>query len=188
MAIPIITGLLQAGLTTLANAFIKKGVQEVEAFVEEKTGIKLDSTSNQPLDPQTVAKLKTLELEHKETLLQMALDEKELDYDHTERMHEIYLQDLDSARNMNSDIQTSQHASKLAKWTPYILDIMIIVMLFVLAAALFFVEDMSSDKKELLLYVLGLFSGLATQVISFHRGSSAGSKEKAEQLRALMRK
>ena len=63
---PIIATLMAQGLSLLGNAVLAKG----QEAIEEKLGVKLDSTSN--LD------LKRLEMQHEEWLINAAIKEKEI--------------------------------------------------------------------------------------------------------------
>ena len=63
---PIIATLMAQGLSLLGNAVLAKG----QEAIEEKLGVKLDSTSN--LD------LKRLEMQHEEWLIDAAIKEKEI--------------------------------------------------------------------------------------------------------------
>lgn len=92
------------------------------------------------------------------------------------------LQDLANAREANADIQASQFSSWMAKNIPYILDCFImliwgIMTTFIIAKAFNVIVDAVIDWTP----ILGIYSGvtaLATQIISFHRGSSSGSRMK----------
>lgn len=91
-------------------------------------------------------------------------------------------EDISNARKLSSDIQKSQFSSWLAKNVPYIIDIFVLIIwgsitLFLVAKAMKWIEANSIDWTPL----LGIHSGvtaLATQIISFHRGSSSGSRLK----------
>lgn len=92
------------------------------------------------------------------------------------------LADLDSARTSNANIQQSQFSSWMAKNVPYIIDCFVLLIwgvmtVFIIAKAFNMIKDMAIDWTP----ILGIYSGvtaMATQIISFHRGSSAGSRLK----------
>lgn len=96
------------------------------------------------------------------------------------------LADVADARNSNVKIQESQFASWMAKNVPYILDLFVMLIwgsmtIFIIAKAINLVSDETIDWTA----ILGIYSGvtaLATQVLSFHRGSSQGSKDKTKAL------
>lgn len=92
------------------------------------------------------------------------------------------LADLANARDSAVDIQQSQFSSRMAKNVPYFLDLFIMLIwgkmtIFIIAKAFNLIQDGQIDWAP----ILGIYSGvtaLATQVISFHRGSSQGSRIK----------
>jgi hypothetical protein len=44
-----------------------------------------------------------------------------------------------------------------------------------------------STRKDILIYILGVLSAIATQIISYYFGSSIGSKDKSDQLKDVMK-
>jgi flagellar basal body-associated protein FliL len=48
-------------------------------------------------------------------------------------------------------------------------------------------NPVESSRKDILIYVLGVLSAIATQIVSYYFGSSQGSKEKSDQLREAMK-
>lgn len=94
----------------------------------------------------------------------------------------IDLQDLANARKHGAEIQKSQFSSWMAKNIPYIIDVFILLIwggltFYIVVAAIKLVNAEDVDFPV----ILGIYSGvtaLATQVVSFHRGSSAGSRLK----------
>lgn len=92
------------------------------------------------------------------------------------------LQDLAHARESNTKIQETQFASWMAKNIPYCIDIFIFLvwggLTFWLAAKMLNIVDADGVDMS---GIWGMYSGvtaLATQVLSFHRGSSMGSRLK----------
>jgi energy-converting hydrogenase Eha subunit A len=55
---------------------------------------------------------------------------------------------------------------------------------FVLFAVLIFVE-VKPEAKDILIYILGVLSAAVTQILSYYFGSSVGSKDKDDQLKAF---
>jgi len=43
------------------------------------------------------------------------------------------------------------------------------------------------SRKDILIYVLGVLSAIATQIVSYYFGSSQGSKDKADQLKQVLK-
>jgi hypothetical protein len=91
--------------------------------------------------------------------------------------HKLDLDDLSNARDYNARIQESSNSGWLAKNTGFLIDIGIILMLFGIVIALFSIS-IPVNNEEVAYMVLGLVMGYAGSVISFHRGSSEGSKNK----------
>lgn len=74
MPIPaLIAPLLAQGLSLIGNAVMAKG----KAWVEEKTGVKLD----QPLSADDTLQLRQYEMDHEEELLRLRIEEKKLGID-----------------------------------------------------------------------------------------------------------
>jgi hypothetical protein len=90
--------------------------------------------------------------------------------------------DIDSARKHDSDIQSNPNASKLAKNVSPILALGGTLLCFALFGWLMFGNWNPADtsKKEIVLYVLGVLSGILTQVFSYYFGSSQGSAAKTD--------
>jgi len=44
-----------------------------------------------------------------------------------------------------------------------------------------------ASRKDILIYILGVLSAIASQIVSYYFGSSAGSKEKTEALKGAMK-
>ncbi len=94
---------------------------------------------------------------------------------------QVFLADTDSARVNQSRVQESEHASWLAKNIQPILALVIIALTFVLFYWIIFSEvSMVSEKKEIVIYILGALTTISSQVAAFFFGSSSGSKEKTQ--------
>jgi hypothetical protein len=119
-----------------------------------------------------------LELELKKADHQFEIDVKNLDLEDKKAI----LGDIDSARKRDSDVQASANASTLAKNVSPVLALGGVFLTFSLFALLMFgtwnPED--TNKKEIVLYVFGVLSGILTQVFSYYFGSSLGSKAKTD--------
>lgn len=68
--IPVVAGLLQNGLSLLANAVLAKG----KDWVEQKTGVKLGEN----LSPEQLTLLKQKEMEHEEELLRLKIEDDQI--------------------------------------------------------------------------------------------------------------
>ncbi len=127
--------------------------------------------------------------------MQLELEIKKADHQYELDMANLSLEDkkailgdIDSARKMNAAVQDSPNASRLAKNVSPILALGGTLLCFTLFAWLMFgnwknPED--HDKKEIILYVLGVLSGILTQVFSYYFGSSQGSAAKTDLIHAM---
>ena len=99
---------------------------------------------------------------------------------------EAQFKDIDSARNREAQIATSDAAPLLNKIITPILALSITGLSFVLFGVIIFME-VTPQAKDILIYVLGVLSALVTQVASYYFGSSMGSKDKSEELRKVLK-
>lgn len=175
MTLPIIGFLLSNGLNLLANALLAKG----KDYIKGKTGVDLDKSS---LSNDDLVTLKKYEMEHEEELLKLRLEDDKLDLEITQ----AFLADTQSAREREVQVARDPNASPLAKNTPPILALSAVLLTFLLFAAVVFSDFLKrpdiEKQKDILLYILGVFSAISTQIISYYFGSSEGSKRKTEQL------
>jgi hypothetical protein len=110
-------------------------------------------------DPQAAQKLQELELE----------------------MAKLDMANTADARKMNADIQNSAVASWLAKNIAYVIDVSIIAGALTMTFVVFIV-GVPEQNKSMAFTALGSLWTLTGTVVNFHRGSSAGSKAKTEEL------
>lgn len=71
--IPLLTALASSGLNILAGAIKAKGKE----FIEKKLGVSIPDSGN--LSPDQIAKLKELEMQHEEFLINMQIKQKEME-------------------------------------------------------------------------------------------------------------
>lgn len=122
---------------------------------------------NNNLSPELQAKAQELKLE-------LELAEKEFQRD----LIEAQQADMESARKYNAEIQNDSDSTTLAKIVPYAIDITIIVAW---VGATFYIAHNAFVGTDISDGIWGLYStvtGLATNIVGFHRGSSMGSKRK----------
>jgi len=110
-------------------------------------------------DPAAAAKLQELELEY-----------AKLDMANTA-----------NARDMNSKIQESANASWVAKNAAYVLDFAIVSATIIMTWIVFF-KGVPVENKEIAYMAIGSLITMCGTVLNFHRGSSAGSKSKTEEM------
>lgn len=108
---------------------------------------------------------------------------------------QAYLGDTASARDNQSRVQESEHASWLAKNVHPILAVSIIGLTFFMYWYIAFSEESTSKlmapdspMKDIVIYILGALTTVATQVVSYFFGSSSGSADKSKALNAMMKK
>lgn len=140
--------------------------------VEKLTGIDLSKEELTPEDKQKImdSQIEIMKIDFEKLKLETEakLEDKRLD-----------IQNTNNAQVMNTQIQTSELSSKLAKNTAYIIDLVLVLSLVVLVFCLF-IFKLPIENKELAYTMFGSFLMYVGTVINFHRGSSKGSNEKQE--------
>lgn len=108
---------------------------------------------------------------------------------------QAYLADLGSARDNQSRVQESENASWLAKNVHSFLAVSIIGLTFFMYWYIAFSDESNSKltapnspMKDIVIYILGALTTVATQVVSYFFGSSSGSADKTKALNAIMNK
>lgn len=108
---------------------------------------------------------------------------------------QAYLGDTASARDNQSRVQESEHASWLAKNVHPILAFAIIGLTFFMYWYIAFSKESStmlmapnSPMKDIVIYILGALTTVATQVVSYFFGSSSGSADKSKALNSALAK
>ncbi len=174
--LPIVKPLLANGLGLVANAVLAKG----KKVVEDKLGVELKPD----MSPEDMAKVQMAQMEHEEELLRLRIEENKLDLAELE----MRLKDVDSARDRETAIATSKDAPLLNKIVTPVLALGLLTLTFVLFGVVMFDNaPVESSRKDILIYVLGVLSAIATQIVSYYFGSSQGSKEKSDQLKEAMK-
>ncbi len=172
----ILTPLLGNGLNLVANAVMAKG----KDFVEKKLGV----TLKPDMSSEDLVKVQIAQMEHEEELLKLRLEEDKLDLAELE----LRLKDTDSARDREVQISTSDKAPLLNKIVTPVLALSILLLTFVLFGVVMFNDTpVEASRKDILIYILGVLSAIASQIVSYYFGSSAGSKEKTEALKGAMK-
>jgi hypothetical protein len=123
-----------------------------------------------------------LENEIRKSELQFQLDLKKLSNEEQQMM----LGDISSARQREVQVQTSEKASWMAKNIQHAIaaGTTLITLLF-FYILIFKPESITSESKDIVLYILGVLSAILTQVYSYYFGSSAGSAAKSVTLAGL---
>jgi len=123
-------------------------------------------------------------MEHEEELLKLKLEFDKLGL----QQLDMYLKDVDGARDRETTIATSKDAPLLNKIVTPILAITITALTFILFSIVMFDKSpVEPSRKDILIYILGALTAISTQVIAYYFGSSSGSKEKSEEIKRLMK-
>jgi hypothetical protein len=130
------------------------------------------------LDNVITTKEEKLQLENeiRKSEMQIQLDLKKLSNEEQQMM----LGDISSARQREVQVQTSEKASWMAKNIQHAIaaGTTLITLLF-FYILIFKPESITSESKDIVLYILGVLSAILTQVYSYYFGSSAGSAAKS---------
>jgi hypothetical protein len=94
--------------------------------------------------------------------------------------------EMDSARDREMQIATSEFAPTLNKIVTPVLALGTVALTFMLYAVIIF-TDVDEQSKDILIYVLGALTSAVTMVLGYYFGSSAGSKEKDQKIKDLMK-
>jgi hypothetical protein len=172
----IVQPLLANGLGLVANAVLAKG----KKVVEDKLGVELKPD----MSSEDLARIQIAQMEHEEELLRLKLEDNKLDLQELD----MRLKDVDSARDRETAIATSKDAPLLNKIVTPVLALAILALTFVLFGVVMFDSTpVEASRKDILIYVLGVLSAIATQIVSYYFGSSQGSKDKGEQLKEALK-
>ncbi len=100
---------------------------------------------------------------------------------------ESHVKEMQSARDREIQIATSEAAPMLNKIVTPVLALGTVVLTFILFGIIIFV-DVDGDSKDILIYILGALTSSVTMILGYYFGSSAGSKEKSAQIDELLEK
>jgi hypothetical protein len=158
MIAAIVSTLLANNLPKVAQGILDKGLDAVE----QKLGIKLEPD----MSPEKIAEIQAAATKHEEFKIEQ--DNK----------------NTDSARVMNTGIQTSEFASTLSKNAAYFIDFAVVIAAIVISWLAFF-KGVPPENKELVYMALGSLWTLVGTIVNFHRGSSKASQSKDDVIRKL---
>jgi hypothetical protein len=100
---------------------------------------------------------------------------------------ESHVKEMQSARDREIQIATSEAAPMLNKIVTPVLALGTVALTFILYGIIIF-TDVDEQSKDILIYVLGALTSAVTMVLGYYFGSSAGSKEKSSQIDELLGK
>lgn len=171
MPIPIIlAALAKAGLTGLASAVLAKG-QEV---IEDKLGVSLEQEVK---TEEGLIKLKQLEFEHQEFLINaaQAADVRDLDYFKEE------VAEKNSARARDAEFIKAGKYNIRA-------DVMFILAIVIVCALVWMVwknDSINEYLKGIVTLVLGRFLGYIDNIYNFEFGTTRSSRQKDNTIEKL---
>jgi len=100
-----------------------------------------------------------------------------------------YLSDVASARNREAQVAVSDSAPYLNKIITPVLALGVLIATFGLFGFVLFDKGtIDPTRKDILIYVLGVLSAIATQIVAYYFGSSKGSSDKNQAIDNLLRK
>ena len=172
----ILTPLLGNGLNLVANAVMAKG----KDYVEKKLGVELKPD----MSSEDLAKVQIAQMEHEEELLKLRLEEDKLDLAELQAR----LKDTNDAREREVQIANSDKAPLINKIVTPVLALSILLLTFVLFGVVMFDDTpVEASRKDILIYVLGVLSAIASQIVSYYFGSSQSSKDKTDALKEAIK-
>ena len=99
---------------------------------------------------------------------------------------QMFIQDTGNARERETAIQTNPNSTKLGKNVASFLALGTVVLTLLLFYVLIFSKSpIVAEKKDIILYILGVLSATLTQIYSYYFGSSAGSSAKSQTIENL---
>jgi hypothetical protein len=136
------------------------------------------------MSSEDLAKVQIAQMEHEEELLRLRIEEDKLDLAELE----LRLKDTDSAREREVQISTSDKAPLLNKIVTPVLALSILLLTFVLFGVVMFDDTpVEASRKDILIYILGVLSAIASQIVSYYFGSSQSSKDKTDALKEAIK-
>jgi predicted type IV restriction endonuclease len=126
-----------------------------------------------------------LDNEIRKSEMQFQVDMKKL----SNEEQRMILDDMSSARQREVQVQTSEHATKLAKnVSPFLALGTTLITLALFYVLIFSPQAVKGDSKDIIMYILGVLSAVLTQIYSYYFGSSAGSAEKSRIMTGMQNK
>jgi hypothetical protein len=174
--VAILKPLLGNGLNLVANAVLAKG----KNYVEQQLGV----TLKPDMSPEDLAKIQIAQMEHEEELMRLRIEDDKLDLAELQML----LKDTNDARQREVQIANSDKAPLLNKIVTPVLALSILLLTFALFGVVMFNDTpVEASRKDILIFVLGVLSSIASQIVSFYFGSSQGSKDKSDALKEAIK-
>jgi hypothetical protein len=170
---PIIATLLgtlaENGLGLLSSAIQAKGKQ----VVEERLGVKISDNPG----PEEVAKLRQLQFDHEERLLELGIEKAEQEL----KGFQIEVADRDSARGRDVEFIKRGMTNNRANVMFFLAVCMVALLVWIVWKD----QNINEYVKGIFTLVLGRFLGYLDNIYSFEFGTTRGSKEKDETIKQL---
>lgn len=171
--IPIVASLLgtlaQNGLGLLSSAIQAKGKE----VVEQTLGVKI---SDNPSDAE-VAKLRQLQFDHEERLLELGIEKARQDLE----AFKEEVKDRDSARGRDVEFIKRGMTNNRANFMFFLAVVMVALLVWIVWKD----QGINEYVKGIFTLVLGRFLGYLDNIYSFEFGTTRGSKEKDETIKQL---
>lgn len=156
----IFTQIFSKGASTLVDS-VGKVLDDVITTKEERG--QLDN------------EIRKSEMEFQVEMQKLSIDERRM-----------VIEDTGNARSREVEIAKSEHATRLSKNTLPLMALGTIVLSFVLFYILIFSPSLIPvSSKDIVIYILGVLSGILSQVYSYYFGSSAGSAAKQKTIEGM---
>lgn len=114
--------------------------------------------------------------------MQFQLDMKKLDIEE----RQLVIGDMSNARNREIQVLSAPNASWWTKNTQHVLAVgTVLITLLFFYILVFNPKSISTESRDIVLYILGILSAILTQIYSYYFGSSAGSAAKQRTIEGL---
>lgn len=149
-------------LKNIVNSATSTGVNKVEQFVEEKTGLKIKDAETTNMSVEDMEAIKKCVIEYETTLSQIALERDKLS-----------VADLSNARQMQIDTLKNSNGSWFTANFVHMLAVLVITIpQLIIAYGLFFAGPLGPEQQRVLEHFEQSSNQLMNIVIIFYFGST----------------
>jgi len=149
----------------------------IQDLFSKGAGTLVDSVGK-VLDNVVTTKEEKMQLENeiRKSEMQFQVDMKKL----SNEEQQMVLNDISSARQREVQVLSSEHASWWTKNTMHVLAVGTTAITLAFFYILIFKPgSITTESRDIVLYILGVLSATLTQIYSYYFGSSAGSAAKS---------
>ena len=165
----LLTTLAQNGLGLLSSAIQAKGKE----VVEKTLGVDIPDDPS----PDQVAKLRQLQYDHEERLLELGIEKAKQDLEG----FKVEVADRDSARGRDAEFIRRGMTNSRANFMFFLAVVMVGLLVWIVWKD----QTINEYVKGIFTLVLGRFLGYLDNIYSFEFGTTRGSKEKDETIKQL---